>query len=94
MTMPAGEPLRIEQQVLKSHGLTPGHFRQEARDQAKGARRPLRVRPTDTKLEAGVDESGPYITVAFTLPAGSFATTLLRELMKNDEHQPATTPAP
>jgi len=94
MTMPQGRPLQIEQQVLKSHGLTPGHFRQQGMVQAKGARRPLRVKPTDTKLEAGVDEFGSYITVAFTLPAGSFATILLRELMKNDEPQPATTPDP
>ncbi len=33
---------------------------------------------------AGGDEHGPYITVAFTLPPGSFATVLLRELMKNE----------
>ena len=84
VTMPLGEPLKIEEQVLKSHGLTPGHFKQEARDQAKGARRPLRVKPTDISLEGGVDNFGSHITVAFTLPAGSFATVLLRELMKAD----------
>jgi tRNA(Glu) U13 pseudouridine synthase TruD len=32
-----------------------------------------------------VDEFGPHVTVAFTLPAGSFATVFLRELMKSDE---------
>ena len=47
-----------------------------------GVRRPLRVRPVDTRLSAGVDENGPHVVVAFTLPAGSFATTLMRELMK------------
>jgi len=50
----------------------------------KGARRPLRVRPTDTSLAAGVDEHGAHITVAFTLPPGSFATVLLGELMKTE----------
>jgi tRNA pseudouridine13 synthase len=84
VTMPLGEPLKIEEQVLKSHGLTSGHFKQEARDQAKGARRPLRVKPADISLEGGVDNFGSHITVAFTLPAGSFATVLLRELMKAD----------
>jgi tRNA pseudouridine13 synthase len=84
VTMPTGEPLKIEEAVLKSHGLTPGHFKQEGRDQAKGARRALRVKPTETRLEAGVDDHGPFITVAFVLPAGSFATVLLRELMKSD----------
>ncbi len=83
MTLPAGEPLRIEEQVFKSHGLTPGHFRQEARDRAKGERRPLRVQPKDVQLAAGVDEHGAHITVAFTLPAGSYATVLLEELMKS-----------
>jgi tRNA pseudouridine13 synthase len=82
VTMPLGEPLKIEEQVLKSHGLTSGHFKQEGQDQAKGARRPLRVKPAETTLEAGVDQHGTFITVAFTLPAGSFATELLREVMK------------
>jgi tRNA pseudouridine13 synthase len=84
MTLPSGEPLRIEEEVFKSHGLTPGHFRQEGRDRAAGARRPLRVRPENVQLAAGVDEHGAHITVAFTLPAGSYATVFLRELMKND----------
>ena len=35
-------------------------------------------------LEGGSDQYGPYITVAFTLPAGSFATVLMSELMKSD----------
>lgn len=91
MTLPNGEPLKIEEQVFKSHGLTTGHFKQEGRDQAKGARRPLRVKPTETKLEGGVDQFGPFITVAFTLPSGSFATVLMRELMKADA--PSTTPS-
>lgn len=85
LTLPEGEPLRIEEAVFKSHGLTPGHFRQEARDRAKGARRPLRVQPKDVALAAGVDEHGAHITAAFTLPAGSYATVFLRELMKSAE---------
>jgi tRNA(Glu) U13 pseudouridine synthase TruD len=32
-----------------------------------------------------VDEHGAHITVAFTLPAGSYATVLMRELMKSPE---------
>ncbi len=84
MTMPTGHPMEIEQKVLKANGLTPGHFKQEGRDQASGARRPLRIKPTESTLEAGVDNHGPFITVAFTLPAGAFATVLLRELMKVD----------
>lgn len=84
MTFPADEALAIEQAVLKANGLTPGHFKQEGRDQAKGTRRPLRVRPENIDIAAGADEFGPHITVAFTLPSGSFATVLLRELMKSE----------
>ena len=82
MTMPEGEPLRIEQEVLAEHQLTPEAFRVEGRHKVKGARRPLRVRPEDVEIAGGVDEFGAQITVAFTLPAGSFATVLLEELMK------------
>lgn len=48
-----------------------------------GARRSLRARLSETTLAAGVDEHGAHITVAFTLPAGSFATALIRELSKS-----------
>jgi tRNA pseudouridine13 synthase len=87
MSSPQGEAEKIEETVFKSHGLTPGHFKQEGRDRAKGARRPLRVQPRDLQLAAGVDEFGEHITVAFTLPAGSYATVLLRELMKSDQKE-------
>lgn len=89
MTLPTDDALAIEQAVLKANGLTPGHFKQEGRDQAKGTRRPLRVRPENIELAAGADEFGPHMTVAFSLPAGSFATVLLRELMKSDAPEPA-----
>jgi tRNA pseudouridine13 synthase len=84
MTLPEGEELKLEESALKSHGLTLGHFRQEGRNQSPGARRSFRVQPKDVNLAAGVDEHGAHITVAFSLPAGSYATVLLRELMKND----------
>jgi tRNA pseudouridine13 synthase len=84
VTLPQGEPLRMEEDVFARAGLTKESFRQSGHIRAKGDRRPLRVQPTETKLEGGVDEHGPHITVAFTLPAGSYATVLMRELMKND----------
>jgi tRNA(Glu) U13 pseudouridine synthase TruD len=43
------------------------------------------VKPTDIELAGGVDEHGPHITVAFTLPSGAFATVLLREIMKTPD---------
>ena len=80
-----GEPLRIEQEVIAASGLSPGDFRSPHLGKVRGARRPLRVQPADVELAAGVDEHGPHVTVAFTLPAGSFATVFLRELMKADD---------
>lgn len=82
MSLPQGQPLKIEEEVLKGHSLSPSDFRVAGRHKIKGARRALRVKPSDVELSAGVDDHGGYITVAFTLPAGSFATVLLREVMK------------
>jgi len=82
MTLPEGEPLKIEETAMAETQLQPADFKKEGRDKVKGARRPLRVKPEDIDLAGGVDEHGPFITVAFTLPAGSFATVLMRELTK------------
>jgi tRNA pseudouridine13 synthase len=87
-TMPQDEALALEQSMLKENGLTPGHFKQDGRDQAKGTRRPLRVQPQDVQVAGGVDEHGPHITIAFSLPAGSYATVLLREIMKAPDQAP------
>jgi tRNA pseudouridine13 synthase len=84
MTLPEGEPLKMEQQALAAIELSPEDFRQSGKLRTKGARRSLRVKPTDVNLAAGVDEHGAHITVAFTLPSGAFATVLLRELMKSE----------
>ena len=77
MMKTAGEVADAERAVAVALGVQPEDF-----DTETGARRSLRVRPIDTSLAAGTDEHGGHITVAFTLPAGSFATVLLRELMK------------
>jgi len=84
MTLPQDEPLEMEQKIFAAHGLSPGDFRAAGRHKVKGARRALRARPTEVQLSGGVDEHGPHITVAFVLPAGSFATMFLRELMKSN----------
>ena len=85
MSLPAGEALALEQTVYDRFKLTREDFKRPNRDQAKGDRRPIRVRPADTQIVGGVDDHGAHITVAFTLPAGSFATVLLREVMKSDQ---------
>ncbi|MDB5353888.1 MAG: pseudouridine synthase [Phycisphaerales bacterium] len=85
MTLPEGEPLETEQALFETFKLKPADFRRTDGLKVKGARRPLRVQPKDVDLAGGVDEHGGHITVAFTLPPGSFATVLLREIMKSPE---------
>ncbi len=85
MTWPTGEPETMEREALAAVELKPEDFRQSGKLRVKGARRPLRVKPADIELAGGVDEHGPHITVAFTLPSGAFATVLLREIMKTPE---------
>jgi len=89
MTLPEGEPLAIEQEAMKAITLTAADFRQSGKMRVKGARRSLRIKPENIEIAGGVDEFGPHITVAFTLPAGAFATVLLRELMKSEDEPEA-----
>jgi tRNA pseudouridine13 synthase len=83
MTLPGGRPLEMEQAVFASAGLKPDDFRQAGHHKVKGSRRPLRVLVGDVQLGCGVDDRGPHLALTFTLPAGSFATTLLREVTKS-----------
>jgi tRNA pseudouridine13 synthase len=53
-------------------------------EMVRGDRRPLRIKLSDPDVEGGVDENGPYIRCAFELPRGSFATTVMDEIMKGD----------
>lgn len=55
----------------------------------KGARRPLRIPIRNTEIDGGVDEHGNYIRLAFDLPRGSYATIVLREIMKCAEAESA-----
>lgn len=87
MSLPGGEPMAIEQAIYDRYALTREDFKRQSHDKAKGDRRPLRVKPTDTSLASGMDEHGAHITVAFSLPAGSFATVLMGELMKAESQE-------
>ncbi len=91
MTKATGEPGRIEHEVFGRYGFSPDRFRGGHWVRAKGQRRALRIQPVDLDCAAGVDEHGPHITLAFTLPPGAFATTLLREIMRSTD---PPTPAP
>ena len=75
----SGEPGRIEREVLAEEGLELDSFRAAGSKVARGARRPLRIPVRDVELEVG--ESGE-MELMFSLPKGSYATTLVGELRK------------
>jgi tRNA pseudouridine13 synthase len=71
--------------ALAAAGLTPAdldHADLRRFDTSDGDRRPLRIPLTNPDVEAGTDEHGPFIRCAFELPRGSFATTVMDEIMK------------
>lgn len=75
LTHEAGE---LEREVLESFSLTVGAF-----SSRRGDRRLTRVFPSECELTP--QEDG--YTVSFALPKGSFATSVLRELMKGTPDQ-------
>jgi tRNA pseudouridine13 synthase len=84
MTRPAGLPAEMEQAALDQENLIIEDFRKSRPARLKGARRPLRFQPKDWGVSAGSDDLGPYLLFEFFLPAGCYATTLLREVCHND----------
>lgn len=86
MRRAAGDIDRIETEALAAVGVTPEHLVAcEERDgylMIGGDRRPLRIPVIDPEVEGGVDEHGAYVRCAFELPRGSFATTVMDEIMK------------
>ena len=83
MTRPGPAVAEVEERALAAAGISPQELGRGRRLQ--GARRSTRVSLRDPQTEAGADEHGPYIRVAFDLPPGAYATVLLREIMTAPE---------
>ncbi|MDH3999102.1 MAG: tRNA pseudouridine(13) synthase TruD [Desulfuromonadales bacterium] len=73
-----GESGQLEQQLLQQEGLTLEAFRLSGGLSMDGERRPLRV----PLAGAACQQEGSDLMVCFSLPKGSFATTVLDEIMK------------
>ncbi len=73
------EALLLENEVLAMFDLNWQHFADR-----KGARRISRIKLEESSIEA--TEDGYWLE--FSLPKGSFATTVLREIMKNNVDAP------
>ncbi len=73
-----GGPGQQERELLEEVGLSPAEFRLPG-VRLKGARRPLRVPVTDVQIAW---DDGAILS--FCLPPGSYATEVLREVMKTE----------
>ncbi len=81
----SGDTDRVELGELSRIGVTPADLDRASAlslEMLEGARRPLRIPVTNVDVEGGVDEHGSYVRCAFELPRGSFATTVMDEIMK------------
>jgi tRNA pseudouridine13 synthase len=82
MTRAADAVGQVEEAALNEFGITVEEIASNtAADE--GARRPLRIPLKLPEIDAGVDEHGGYIRLAFELPPGAYATIVTREVMKN-----------
>lgn len=77
MPLPGGEVAAIEAAALAAIGVSPEHFAKLPFGMARGERRPLRIPVYDTA--AAAVEGG--VRLQFALPRGSYATSVLRELL-------------
>jgi tRNA pseudouridine13 synthase len=79
-----GVPARIEREAMAEAGVSEEMFDKVGSLRMKGARRALRFRLEQVDLQAGDDEHGPFLSVDFSCPPGSYATVVLAEIMKTD----------
>lgn len=85
MRWPEGDAKAREEVLLQEMGLTRAHFAKWKRI-APGTRRLLRI-PVG---KVGRRVSDDTVSLEFTLPAGSYATILMREILKRDASVPQT----
>jgi tRNA pseudouridine13 synthase len=85
MRWPEGEALACEEALLQEAGLTLDHLAKWKRV-APGTRRFVRVPVPSVDLTV----SDNTVDLNFTLPAGSYATILVREILKRDAQPPKT----
>ncbi|TYO97519.1 tRNA pseudouridine13 synthase [Geothermobacter ehrlichii] len=76
----SGQAGLLEQSLLDKFSLQPADFRLGDGLTMDGERRPLRV-PLD---QVDITKEGDGLRLGFVLPRGSFATSVLREVMKSD----------
>lgn len=78
MLIPGGNAAALEEEILAASGLPRETFNGSGRFRLEGERRPLRVPLGDVTV---ANNAGSLI-LEFMLPKGSYATSVLREVMK------------
>jgi len=87
MRWPSGQPEKIEREVLMER-LGDEKLLERFGKLGEGTRRALRILPGELAVEAVADDASA-LAVTFTLPKGSYATTLLAEACEvHDAAQP------
>ncbi len=84
MKRASGDIGQNELQALTNTGVTENGLN-SSYYKPSGARRPYRIPITNPDIVASADERGPFIQLAFDLPRGSFATIIMREIMKTPD---------
>ncbi len=84
MRFPEGKTRAIEEEILQEEGLSTEDFKKVKGHKVKGGRRPLRVPIIEMDIKDGKDENGYFIELSFSLPSGSYATAVLREILKEN----------
>jgi tRNA pseudouridine13 synthase len=79
MPLPEGEPGRVERELFLASGLPEDAFESHAGLRFDGQRRPLRIPIREAVLEPLAEDA---FRLDFVLPSGSFATAVLREILK------------
>lgn len=87
MTPAAGEPARLEAEVLAAAEESEATFAARGPWQPRGGRRSLRFRLDELALESGRDEHGRFTRLSFVLPSGCYATAVVAELLKRAGHE-------
>ena len=95
VTTAGGEMGEIEARVLEEAGRKPSDFILPAmpRFTTEGVRRPLTMKAGGASAAAAEVRGGPAVWLRFELPRGSYATVVLREVIKRPESAWAREPA-
>ncbi len=78
-----GQAGEIENRILNENGINEDICRGLKKYYARTCRRPLAVYPQGLNCAGGADKMGEFLRFEFTLPSGCYATSLLREIVKN-----------